>query len=259
MLKSLKVFLGSAPPGTIIRKIVYKIFRIKIPGLKNWQQFVENKTGLEIGGPSALFNPAGYIPLYQVIDGLDGVNFSTSTVWEGQLTEGNNFRYFNRTGYQYIAEGSHLPNIPGSSYDFILSCNNLEHIANPIGALLEWKRIIKTGGVILLILPNKVSNFDHRRAFTRFDHLLADFKNNTGEDDLTHLPEILQLHDLRRDPQARPPSFFKERCQNNFSNRCLHHHVFDEGLIRKTMDHCQLQVKLFHVTPDCYYVLALKN
>ena len=259
MLKSVKVFLASTPLRLIVRKLLNKIFHIKIPGLKKWQQHLHDKQGIEIGGPSALFNPAGYLPVYNIINSLDGVNFSTSTVWEGKLTEGNNFRYHNKTGHQFIAEGRHLPGIPDDTYDFLLSCNNLEHMANPIAALLEWRRIIKNGGALLLILPNKVSNFDHKRPYTGFDHLLKDYTNNTGEDDLTHLEEILELHDLSRDLQARPHSFFKERCHNNFTNRCLHHHVFNEDLIRQMMNYCKLEMKLFHVTEACYYALAIKN
>ena len=32
--------------------------------------------------------------------------------------------------------------------------------------------------------------------------MLDDFSHDTQEDDLTHLPEILQLHDLSMDPPA---------------------------------------------------------
>src|SRR5829696_3449333 len=120
---SLKVFLTSFPPEIIIRRGISRLFNIKIPQLKKWQEYFHGKTGLEIGGPSAVFNPAGYLPLYDIVGGLDGVNFSTSTIWEGDLNEGKNFTFHNRTGFQYIAEGSHLPAIENNAYDFVLSCN----------------------------------------------------------------------------------------------------------------------------------------
>ena len=49
-----------------------------------------------------------------------------------------------------------------------------------------------------------------------------------GEDDLTHLPEILEHHDLTKDLAAGSVQEFHKRSMDNLSNRCLHHHVFDE-------------------------------
>lgn len=258
MLYSFRIFLASFSPKIIFQKLINRVFNIKIPQIKQWQIYFQNKTGLEIGGPSAVFNPSGYLPLYHIINGLDCVNFSNATIWEGNLKAGNNFRYYNKTGIQYIAEGASLPEISANYYDFILSSNNLEHIANPLAALFEWKRIIKDKGLILLILPNKNSNFDHKRPYTNFNHILDDYESKVGEDDLTHLEEILNLHDLKRDPQARPYSYFKERCLHNSINRCIHHHVFDETLIKKMISYCGLELKHLHVTDTCYYILALK-
>ena len=160
MLKAIKIFLTSFPIKIIAWKIYCKLLNKKIPGSKNWQQLFTNKNGLEIGGPSALFRDSGFLPIYSFIQSLDGVNFSTSTVWEGKLEEGNFYRYQDKTGHQYIAEGTKLQAIKNDQYDFVLSCNNLEHIANPIAAVMEWKRVIKPGGAILLVLPNKQANFD---------------------------------------------------------------------------------------------------
>jgi hypothetical protein len=59
--------------------------------------------------------------------------------------------------------------------------------------------------------------------------MLEDYECDTQEDDLTHLPEILQLHDLSMDPPAGTAEEFRQRSLNNFENRCLHHHVFREA------------------------------
>ncbi len=57
---------------------------------------------------------------------------------------------------------------------------------------------------------------------------MTDWQNKTTEDDLFHLPEILERHDLSRDPLAGSLEQFRARSLDNFNNRCLHHHVFDE-------------------------------
>ncbi|HET9448118.1 MAG TPA: hypothetical protein VFO35_17765, partial [Steroidobacteraceae bacterium] len=64
----------------------------------------------------------------------------------------------------------------------------------------------------------------------------------TTERDLTHLEEILELHDLERDPQAGDPAAFAERSKHNYENRCLHHHVFDTRLAVALVDHARLQI-----------------
>jgi hypothetical protein len=65
--------------------------------------------------------------------------------------------------------------------------------------------------------------------------MFRDFEQNVGEDDLTHLQEILEKHDLKRDPLAGSWENFKQRSLDNFSNRCLHHHVFNEHNSRELL------------------------
>jgi hypothetical protein len=53
-----------------------------------------------------------------------------------------------------------------------------------------------------------------------------DFQLGTPETDLTHLAEVLSLHDLSRDLAAGTPEHFRERCLKNVEFRAIHHHVF---------------------------------
>src|SRR3954463_13199512 len=129
---------------------------------------LKNKIGLEIGGPSHFFQLKGYFPIYAFAKRVDVVNYSTETVWEGSIASGYTYQYYkNKKGYQYIDEASELSNVKNSSYDFVLSSHSLEHVANPVKALLEWKRVLKPGGILILILPKKESTFDHKRDYTK--------------------------------------------------------------------------------------------
>jgi len=207
------------------------------------QECLRGKAGLEVGGPSRFFRKIGLMPIYPVISSLDGVNFGTTTIWEGQLAAGRTYRWRdNGIGTQFIHDAVDLASLPDDAYDFVLSCNSLEHIANPIRALREWLRVTKPGGHLLLVLPNRHNNFDHRRPVTPFRHLLEDEANNIPESDLTHLAEILELHDLSRDRRAGSPAEFRARSEANFQNRCLHHHVFDVPLLREVMTHLRMEV-----------------
>jgi SAM-dependent methyltransferase len=191
-------------------------------------QRLESKAGLEIGGPSLVFSDYGAIPLYRFIKRLDNVVFSEQTIWEGHRQAGRTFIYARgrAPGNNFILEATALTAIADQSHDFVLASHCLEHIANPLRALKEWQRVLKSGGHLLVILPDRSRTFDHRRPITTLDHMIEDFERGVGEDDRTHLEEILALHDLPLDPPAGTFEQFKARSLRNPENRCLHHHVF---------------------------------
>lgn len=200
--------------------------------------------GLELGGPSTIFGARGSIPVYPVAAHIDNCNFSGDTVWEGAISEGDSFVFDKRAvpGRQYVVEASHLQGIADASYDFVLSSHCIEHLANPLQGLSEWIRVLKGDGLLVLVVPHKDGTFDHRRPVTAMAHMIQDFDTQMQEDDLTHLNEILRLHDLRMDYRAGGLKAFRERSSRNFENRCLHQHVFDTRLAVEMVDHMGLQL-----------------
>ena len=95
----------------------------------------------------------------------------------------------------------------------------------------EWLRIIKNGGYIIIIVPEKSVCFDHKRSYSNFSTLLSQYEKNVGEDDLSTLPEIVMNHDLSMDPPAGNLEAFTRRSLDNFNNRCLHHYVYSDDLL----------------------------
>lgn len=214
-------------------ELVHKAFRRvlprRLPGFRRLRTLVRGKRGLEIGGPSPFFDRRGLLPLYRVAARVDGCNFAPTTLWEGTIREGMTYR--DGAGYQYIHEATELSSIPDSVYDFVLSCNSLEHIADPLRAIQEWSRVLVPDGILIIVAPRKESNFDHRRPITTFEHLREDYLAHRDEGDMSHLEEVLELHDLSRDPPAGGQVEFAARCRNNLRIRSLHHHVFDRELL----------------------------
>jgi SAM-dependent methyltransferase len=190
--------------------------------------------GLEIGGPSRVFGRRGMLQVYPQAERIDNVNFATETAWEQQLRDGGPFNFDpTRTpGTQWLREAVSLTGIADAAYDFVLSSHCLEHVANPLLALREWRRVTRPAGHLVLVLPDPARTFDHRRPLTTLEHLRADFARNTKEDDPTHLAEILAHHDVARDAGIAAVEEFHARAADNARNRCLHHHVFDLPLIR---------------------------
>lgn len=222
------------------------------------QHLFIGKSGIEIGGPSAAFARGGIFPVYPVVRTLDNCNYSDSTAWDAGIDSGTAFRYDRNQpdGRQYIAEATALNALPSNGYDFVLSSHMLEHTANPILALSEWKRLLKGQGVLVLILPNKQYTFDHLRPTTTLAHLIQDFNAGVAEDDMTHLEEVLAFHDLGRDPDAGDAADFQNRCKDNVQNRCLHHHVFDVELTMALLEYVGFQWKSVEVIAP-YHILAL--
>lgn len=208
----------------------------------NW---FHGKSGIEIGGLSRIFQADGMLPIYNIIGNLDGCNFAQETLWESGLTEGSNYKFIEgKAGYQYINEATTISHrVPSEKYDFVISSNCLEHIANPLKALGEFLTVVKLEGMILIVVPKKEATFDHKRAITTFDHINRDYIiNNIQEDDLTHLDEILSLHDLALDPPAGDIEQFKSRSFKNYFNRGLHHHVFNIDLLVEMFVSFNIQV-----------------
>jgi len=217
--------------------------------------------GLEIGGPSTIFTQRGHIPVYPLAARIDNCNFEHRTVWEGTVHEGETFVFNSQKapGRQYVAEASELGRITDGAYDFVLSSHCIEHLANPRRGLAEWIRVLKDDGLLVLIVPHKDGTFDHRRPVTSLAHLIQDFEAGTTEHDLTHLDEILKLHDLARDPEAGGAAAFAERSKRNYENRCLHHHVFDTRLAVALVEHAGLQILAVEpVRPYHIVVIARK-
>ena len=237
-----------------MKKKMEELFRNIFPKrVKNYKflksKFI-NQNGLEIGGPSFAFTEKGFLPLYSVVGNLDGCNFSNQTVWEGEIKSGLNYKYGVRTGTQFILDGGSLMEIADNSYDFVLSCHSLEHMANPIKALAEWKRIIKDNSYVLLILPHKDNTFDRNRPITHMDHLINDLENNTLENDETHFQEVLSLHDLSLDAGIKDMETLRLRTSGNYDNRCVHHHVFNTPMVAQMVDYAGFKIcEIQHFNP----------
>ena len=218
--------------GGLLHRAGSRLIRARARSFRALQGRFDGRRALEIGGPSACFRAQGYFPVYPRLAGVDNCNFARTTLWEGAIEAGASFRYdpARPPGRQFIAEATDLAAVPTGAYEVVLSSHTIEHTANPLKALAEWRRVLTGDGLLVLIAPHKDRTFDHRRPVTSLDHLIADFEAGTGEDDRTHLPEILALHDLARDPGGGSREDFARRSRDNLTHRALHHHVFDTGL-----------------------------
>lgn len=73
-------------------------------------------------------------------------------------------------------DGSHLP-FDDNSVDTVYNSHTLEHIDNPVSAIQEWFRVLRTGGYLIIAVPHQFLyekraitpsrwNLDHKRFYT---------------------------------------------------------------------------------------------
>ena len=76
-----------------------------------------------------------------------------------------------------IGSAEDLSPFGDSSVDFVIANHLLEHLEDPIEALLEFERVLRPGGVVYLGLPDQRRTFDRERELTSASHLLRDHED----------------------------------------------------------------------------------
>jgi SAM-dependent methyltransferase len=86
-----------------------------------------------------------------------------------------------------------LDTVPDAAFDFVVAAHLIEHTRNPIGALKTWLRVIKPGGLVYLIVPDKRQTFDRARVRTTLEHVILDYREPSVERDFEHFLEYAAL------------------------------------------------------------------
>jgi len=64
--------------------------------------------------------------------------------------------------------------VASGSVDFVISSHVLEHVANPLAALIEWDRVVRCGGIVYMIVPHPDRTFDKGKPITTLAHVIVD-------------------------------------------------------------------------------------
>jgi SAM-dependent methyltransferase len=236
----------------VLREVVRKVRKQPVEYFFELKEYFFNKQGIEVGGPSKVFLPSGALPIYKIAKEVDNVNYRKITVWGD-----SSLPLYRKT---LICEATNLSQIKDESYDFLITSHTIEHLANPLKALHEWKRVLKKEGVMLIVFPNKELTFDHKRPITDVNHIISDFENKVDETDLSHLIEVLSFHDISLDPDAGTFKDFVIRSYKNYKYRCLHHHVFSQFSIAKILgEFLKMEIVLVRELPLNSIVVVAKK
>lgn len=92
-----------------------------------------------------------------------------------------------------VDDAERLATVADGRYDFVIASHVIEHMRNPIGAMCQWLRILKPGGLLYLVVPDKRRTFDRRRVRTTLEHMMLDYQEPSTVRDREHFLEYAVL------------------------------------------------------------------
>jgi len=92
-----------------------------------------------------------------------------------------------------IDDGETLSSFKSETQDFVIANHFIEHCQNPIGTIENFLRVLKTGGVLYLAIPDKRYTFDLDREPTPLDHLIRDYKEGPAWSRRQHFEDWVRL------------------------------------------------------------------
>ena len=119
--------------------------------------------GLEVGAGDRPFPVPEHVRIcYGDIRGRESLQsyFSDSEIKSGAAVDAQTFA-----------------GLDADSLDFVISAHVIEHLRDPVGSIVQAVRVLKPGGVLVLVVPDLRWTFDRNRPETTVEHALRDFQD----------------------------------------------------------------------------------
>jgi len=124
--------------------------------------------------------------------------------------------------------------LPLRDLDFVIASHVLEHLPSPLKALRSWYDALKSGGRLLLKIPDKRFTFDHRRARTSLNHLIDEYADPGSIDVRAHYAQWVEH--VQGKPLNTPE--FDHELQSLMAERySIHFHVWIDRDIQEIVDY----------------------
>lgn len=141
------------------------------PLLRFTDSYLAGLHGIEIGG--AAHNDFG----------LDALNVDRYDAMDTVYKDAEREVWGYAKPVDVVASGHQLP-FADASADFVFASHVIEHIPDPIAALLEWRRVARR--YVVLIVPHRDRTFDRDRPLTPVDELLERHRTRFASDEDRH-------------------------------------------------------------------------
>lgn len=120
----------------------------------------------------------------------------------------------------------------------MISAHVIEHLENPLGSIENAIRILKPGGIHLLVVPDLRFTFDKHRRPTPLVHLIQDAADGGAGTRINGYVEFLR--DVARPEWGNPtPDEDLERAAAEMSdrNQDIHFHAWTTETFRELLEH----------------------
>jgi len=119
------------------------------------------------------------------------------------------------------------------SQDFVIASHVLEHLAEPLGMIDDIYRVLRPGGVLMIVLPDRARCADDMgRAPVSVEHLEAERLEGVTEVSDEHIAEYLAAVTLPEGDPGYLTSFEEQRL------RSIHVHVWTDEEFLSVLGHC---------------------
>jgi predicted SAM-dependent methyltransferase len=127
-----------------------------------------------------------------------------------------------------VDDGACLAKFADESVDFVIANHVLEHIEDPIRALRNWARVVRSNGVLLITLPDaRHTWFDAPRQRTTIEHVLRDNADGPAISHEEHFREWARVAEGL--PAERIEGRMAELAESAWE---IHYHAWDlEGFL----------------------------
>jgi predicted SAM-dependent methyltransferase len=92
-----------------------------------------------------------------------------------------------------VDDGERLATVLDDSQDFVVANHFFEHCEDAIGTLRNLLRVVRTGGVVYLSVPDQRHTFDRDRPPTSVAHLVTDHERGPAGSRHGHYEEVVRV------------------------------------------------------------------
>lgn len=117
-----------------------------------------------------------------------------------------------------------LAGITDGSQDFVIASHVIEHLANPLAMLIDVHRVLRSGGLLVLLLPDRHKTLDRQREPTPLSHVVDEYNRDVREVDDAHILDYI-IGTLRSTGVERNTASASEIDLHR--RRSVHAHVWD--------------------------------
>jgi len=130
------------------------------------------------------------------------------------------------TRVDVVEDGESLRSFSDSSQDFVIANHFIEHCMNPIAAIENHFRVLKTGGCLFMATPDKRFTFDKCRGVTPLSHFWHDYEGHPEWTKAQHFDDYVRGMNLFHQQGLTEEQIRKSTDNLLAQDYSIHYHVW---------------------------------